>query len=63
MKRKIFFIMAIILLIVSVCVGVYATSRRGSTGSEVRKIQDKLKDGDIILEVLMEFMVVLQKLL
>lgn len=43
MKRKIFFITAIVLLIISVCLGVYATSRRGSTGSEVRKIQDKLK--------------------
>lgn len=38
-----FFALAIIVLILSVCVGVWATSRRGSTGSEVRQIQEKLK--------------------
>lgn len=43
MKKKIFFIVMIILFILSIGVGVWATSRRGSSGSEVRKIQEKLK--------------------
>lgn len=43
MKRKVFFILTIILLIISVTISVWATSRRGSSGSEVRKIQEKLK--------------------
>ena len=43
MKKKIFFLVIIVLLIFSVSVVVWATSRRGSTGSEVRQIQEKLK--------------------
>lgn len=43
MKKKIFFIVIIILFILSIGVGVWATSRRGSSGSEVRQIQEKLK--------------------
>lgn len=43
MKRKVFFILTIILLIISVTISVWATSRRGSSGSEVRQIQEKLK--------------------
>lgn len=43
MKRKIFFIISIIVCIISISVGVFATSRRGSSGSEVRQIQEKLK--------------------
>lgn len=43
MKKKIFFIFIIIICIVSAGVAVFATSRRGSSGSEVRQIQEKLK--------------------
>lgn len=43
MKKKIFFIFIIIICIVSAGVAVLATSRRGSSGSEVRQIQEKLK--------------------
>ena len=43
MKKKIFLIFVLILIIVSVSMAVLATSRRGSSGSEVRKIQEKLK--------------------
>lgn len=43
MKKKIFFIFVIIICIVSAGVVVLATSRRGSSGSEVRQIQEKLK--------------------
>lgn len=43
MKRKVFLILTIILLIISVTISVWATSRRGSSGSEVRQIQEKLK--------------------
>ena len=43
MKKKIFFIIALIICLISVSVGVFATSRRGSSGSEVRQIQEKLK--------------------
>lgn len=43
MKKKIFFIIAIIICLISVSIGVFATSRRGSSGSEVRQIQEKLK--------------------
>lgn len=43
MKKKIFIVFLIMVLIISACVGVWATSRRGSSGSEVRQIQEKLK--------------------
>lgn len=43
MKRKVFFIFFIILLIFSITISVLATSKRGSSGSEVRQIQEKLK--------------------
>lgn len=43
MKKKIFFIFVIIICIISASVAVMATSRRGSSGSEVRQIQEKLK--------------------
>lgn len=43
MKKKIFFLLIIILLLISASIGVLATSRRGSSGSEVRQIQEKLK--------------------
>ena len=43
MKRKVFYILTILLLIISVTISVWATSRRGSSGSEVRQIQEKLK--------------------
>lgn len=43
MKKKIFFLVIVILIIVSAGMAVWATSRRGSTGSEVRQIQEKLK--------------------
>ncbi len=43
MKRKVFLILTIILLIISVTISAWATSRRGSSGSEVRQIQEKLK--------------------
>lgn len=44
MKKKVFFILTIIFIILISWVGLtYATSRRGSSGSEVRKIQTKLK--------------------
>ncbi len=43
MKKKIFFLIIFLLLIVSATAGVLATSRRGSSGSEVRQIQEKLK--------------------
>lgn len=43
MKKKICFILLIIIFITTTALTVFATSRRGSSGSEVRKIQDKLK--------------------
>lgn len=43
MKKKIFFLFLIILIIICTTFAVFATSRRGSSGSEVRKIQEKLK--------------------
>ena len=43
MKRKILFISIIFITICGICLAVYATSKRGSTGSEVRQIQEKLK--------------------
>lgn len=43
MKKKICFILLIIIFITTTALTVLATSRRGSSGSEVRKIQEKLK--------------------
>lgn len=43
MRKKIFVVFVILILILSACVTAWATSRRGSSGSEVRKIQEKLK--------------------
>lgn len=43
MKKKIFFIIVVVLFIITIGIGVYATSRRGSSGSEVKQIQEKLK--------------------
>lgn len=43
MKKKICFILLIIICITTTALTVLATSRRGSSGSEVRKIQEKLK--------------------
>lgn len=43
MKKKICFILLIIICITTTALTVFATSRRGSSGSEVRKIQEKLK--------------------
>ena len=43
MKKKIRFILLIIICITTTALTVLATSRRGSSGSEVRKIQEKLK--------------------
>ena len=43
MKKKVLFIFLIILIILTTCFSVLATSKRGSSGSEVRKIQEKLK--------------------
>lgn len=43
MKKKIFFIMVVVLFIITMGIGVFATSRRGSSGSEVKQIQEKLK--------------------
>lgn len=43
MKKKICFILLIIICIITTALTVLATSRRGSSGSEVRKIQEKLK--------------------
>ena len=43
MKKKICFILLIIIFIKTTALTVFATSRRGSSGSEVRKIQEKLK--------------------
>lgn len=43
MKKKICFILLIIICITTIALTVFATSRRGSSGSEVRKIQEKLK--------------------
>lgn len=44
MKKKVFLILTIILIVLISWAGLtYATSRRGSSGSEVRKIQTKLK--------------------
>ena len=43
MKKKILLMFMVILLIVSVGAVVLATSRRGSSGKEVRQIQEKLK--------------------
>lgn len=43
MKKKVFFITVIFLIICSIGFAVWATSRKGSSGSEVRNIQEKLK--------------------
>lgn len=43
MKKKIFFIIVVVLFIITIGIGVFATSRRGSSGSEVKQIQEKLK--------------------
>ena len=43
MKKKSCFILLIIIFITTTALTVFATSRRGSSGSEVRKIQEKLK--------------------
>lgn len=43
MKKKIFFIIVVVLFIITMGIGVFATSRRGSSGSEVKRIQEKLK--------------------
>lgn len=43
MKKKIFFIIVVVLFIITIGIGVFATSRRGSSGSEVKRIQEKLK--------------------
>lgn len=43
MKKKVLFIVLIILIILMTCFSVLATSKRGSSGSEVRQIQEKLK--------------------
>jgi len=43
MKKKILLMFMVILLIVSVGAVAFATSRRGSSGKEVRQIQEKLK--------------------
>lgn len=43
MKKKICFILLIIIFITTTALTVFATSRRGYSGSEVRKIQEKLK--------------------
>lgn len=43
MKKKILLMFIVILTIVSAGVAVFATSRRGSSGKEVRQIQEKLK--------------------
>ena len=43
MKKKFCFILLIIICITTTALTVLATSRRGSSGSEVRKIQEKLK--------------------
>lgn len=43
MRKKIFVVFLILILILSACVTAWATSRRGSSGNEVRQIQEKLK--------------------
>lgn len=43
MKKKICLILLIIICITTTAITTFATSRRGSSGSEVRKIQEKLK--------------------
>ena len=43
MKKKFLIISVIFVIIIGICYSVFATSRRGSTGSEVRQIQEKLK--------------------
>ena len=43
MKKKIFFVIVVVLFIITIGIGVFATSRRGSNGSEVKQIQEKLK--------------------
>ena len=43
MKKKICFLLLIIMFITTTALTVFATFRRGSSGSEVRKIQEKLK--------------------
>ena len=43
MKRKFFVILCISIFLIGICYGVFAVSRRGSSGSEVRQIQEKLK--------------------
>lgn len=43
MRKRFLIIGIIFVVLVGICYGVFATSRRGSTGSEVRQIQEKLK--------------------
>ena len=43
MKKKVLFIFLIILIILTTCFSVLATSKRGSSGSDVRQLQEKLK--------------------
>ena len=43
MRRKLFVILCIAIFLIGICYGVFAVSRRGSSGSEVRQIQEKLK--------------------
>ena len=43
MRRKFFVILCIAIFLIGICYGVFAVSRRGSSGSEVRQIQEKLK--------------------
>ena len=43
MRRKFFVILCISIFLIGICYGVFAVSRRGSSGSEVRQIQEKLK--------------------
>ena len=43
MRRKLFIITRVAIFLIGICYGVFAVSRRGSSGSEVRQIQEKLK--------------------
>lgn len=43
MRRKLFIITCVAIFLIGICYGVFAVSRRGSSGSEVRQIQEKLK--------------------
>lgn len=43
MRKKLFTICMIFIVLIGACYAVFGTSRRGSTGSEVRTIQEKLK--------------------